>query len=70
MKFDLMYHLGMCYEEIMRLDLAELQWYYQKLRETKEHENELEKLKLEALLLAGSGGAARSLLPNSGGGDA
>lgn len=36
----------------MRLDLAELKYYYQKLREVKEQELEVEKLKIEANLMA------------------
>jgi len=52
MKFDLMYYLKMGYSEIMRLDLAELGWYYKKLSDTKEQEAEVEKLKFEANLIA------------------
>jgi hypothetical protein len=59
MKFDLMYYLGMNHNEIMRLDLAELQYYYSKLREVKEQEFEIEKMKMEASLAAAGAGAAK-----------
>lgn len=36
----------------MNIDLAELNWYYEKLRQTKEQEAEYEKAKLEAQLTA------------------
>ena len=56
MKFDLMYYLGLGYSEVMHIDLGELRWMYAKLRETKESESELEKLKLEVTLAAATGG--------------
>lgn len=56
MKFDLMYYLGLGYNEVMRVDLGELRWMYDKLRKTKESESELEALKLEATLAAATGG--------------
>lgn len=59
MKFDLMYYLGMRHNEIMRLDLAELRYYYGKLREVKEQELELEKMKMEASLAAAGAGAVK-----------
>ena len=37
---------------MMHIDLAELNWYYDKLREVKEQEAEYEKAKLEAQLQA------------------
>jgi hypothetical protein len=36
----------------MRLDLAELNWYYSKLSQVKEQEAEVEKIKFEASLMA------------------
>ena len=57
MKFDLMYYLGMDRNSIMRLDLAELQYYYAKLREVRAQELEIEKLKIEANLI-GAGAKA------------
>lgn len=48
MKFELMYYLGITYRDVMQVDLAELNYYYNKLREAKEHEAEIEKMKLEA----------------------
>ena len=52
MKFDLMYYLRIGFREMMHIDLAELNWYYDKLREVKEQEAEYEKAKLEAQLQA------------------
>lgn len=52
MKFDLMYYLGLSYAEAMTIDLAELNWYYDKLKLTKEQEAEVENAKLEAQLIA------------------
>ena len=59
MKFELMYYLGMRYNELMTLDIAELQWYYKQLREVKEQEHELEKTKLEAIIAAVSISSAK-----------
>lgn len=56
MKFDLMYYLGLGYNEVMHVDLGELHWMYDKLRKTKDAESELEALKLEATLAAATGG--------------
>jgi hypothetical protein len=36
----------------MSLDLAELNWYYQKLSQVKEQEAEVEKVKFETSLMA------------------
>lgn len=60
-KFDLMYYLHMRYNEIMALDLAELTWYYQRLKEVKDHEIEFEKMKLELTLAASGVGKATKL---------
>jgi len=52
MKFDLMYYLRMSNEEIMQMSLAELFWYYERLKETKDKELEFEKIKLETMLVS------------------
>ena len=52
MKFDLMYYLRISYKEMVNIDLAELNWYYDRLREIKDQEVEYEKAKLEAQLMA------------------
>jgi len=52
MKFELMYYLGMDYITINTLDIAELRFYYDKLRWVKEQEMEVEKAKLDAQLIA------------------
>lgn len=52
MKFELMYYIGMDYKTIMTLDLAELNFYYEKLRWVKEQEAEIDRIKLEAQLTA------------------
>jgi ABC-type phosphate transport system ATPase subunit len=54
-----MYYLGMRHEEIMRMDLAELNFYYEKLRKVKAIEADLEKLKIEATLAAASSGSLK-----------
>lgn len=59
MKFDLMYYLGMNQNDLMTLDLAELRWYYERLREVKAMEQEIEKVKLEATMAAVGAGAVR-----------
>jgi hypothetical protein len=68
MKFELMYYLGLGYQEIMKMEMTELQWYHQKLLETKKAETELEQLKLDATLLAASGAAIRRAVNNKRGG--
>lgn len=52
MKFELMYYLGIPYRDVMQVDIAELNYYYNRLREVKEHEAEIEKMKLEAQMVA------------------
>jgi hypothetical protein len=62
MKFDLMYYLGMSHDELMTLDLAELRWYHERLREVKAMEQEVEKVKLEATMAAmGAGSMKRQM---------
>lgn len=48
------------------MDLAELNYYYAKLRKVKAVEADLEKLKIEAMMMASSSGSLRKQL--SGGG--
>jgi len=62
MKFDLMYYLGMNYNEIMTLDIAELRWYYERLREVKSTEYEIEKAKFDASMAAMGVGAVKRQL--------
>lgn len=66
MKFDLMYYLGMSNAELMSLDLAELRWYHNRLREVKSLEQEVEKVKLEAQVAAASGGSLKRQFGDTG----
>lgn len=52
LKFELMYYLGMSYDTLMQVNLAELSFYYNQLRQVKEQEAEIDKLKLEAQMMA------------------
>jgi hypothetical protein len=54
-----MYYLGMNYSEIMSLDIAELRWYYERLREVKTTEYEIEKAKFDATMAAMGVGAVK-----------
>lgn len=67
MKFDLMYYLGMSHSEIMRLDLAELSYYYERLRKVKESEAEVEKLKIEASMIGATAGSLKKTYGGGGG---
>lgn len=67
MKFDLMYYLGMNYNEIMSLDIAELRWYYERLREVKTTEYEIEKAKFDASMAAMGVGAVQRQLGDAEG---
>ncbi len=48
------------------MDLAELNYYYAKLRKVKAVEADLEKLKIEAMLTATSSGSLRRQLSGAG----
>ena len=50
----------------MRIDLAELNYYYAKLRKVKAVEADLEKLKIEATLAAVSSGSLKRQLGGTG----
>lgn len=52
MKFDLMYHLGLSNEDMMRMGLDELIFLHSKTKDEKDKELLFEKTKLEATLLA------------------
>lgn len=52
MKFDLMLHLSLSYEELHRIPLEELHWYYERLMEHLKEEAEMKKLELEIHLRA------------------
>jgi len=71
MKFDLMYHLTMSYEEIHRIPLEELRWYYEKLKQEKTDEAETENTKLElmvkAMTVSRGGGSPQSPYLDGGG---
>ena len=59
MKFDLMYYLGMNYNEVMTLDIAELRWFMTRLQEVKTTEYEIEKAKFDATMAAMGVGAVK-----------
>lgn len=58
MKFDLMLHLNLGYEEIHRIPLEELHWHYERLKEHLKEEAELRKLELQIQMKASGLGSA------------
>lgn len=47
-----MYHLGLSHRDLMQMDLGELNWHFNRLIRQRESESELERIKIEAMLLA------------------
>ena len=54
-----MYYLGLNNSDLMSMDLAELRWYHNRLREVKSMEQEVEKIKLEAQMAAAGAGMVK-----------